>query len=138
MTYRQFRRCDRGLDPWPPGHEEAIFEVFDPLTSAHSPNTLADVNPAPSSNALRSQAQISDETKAHKFVQALIRRGLTYADVADYLEQKLGRKFPRSTVQSWAKPKNDPSRRGIPTDAAMVLRDWLKVPLSAWQRVIPA
>jgi len=107
------------------------------LTPEHRHNTIDTVNPAISSNALRSQARMADEVKKHRLVAALEKKGLTFADVADHLEKKLGRKFPRSTVQSWPKPKGDQYGRGIPADAANELRAWLGVPLSAWARVIP-
>ena len=107
------------------------------LTPEHRHNTLDTVHPAISSNALRSQARMADDVKEHRLVAAMAKKGLTYIDIAEHLEKKLGRKFPRSTVQSWAKGKDDPSRRGIPADAANELRAWLGVPLSAWARVIP-
>jgi hypothetical protein len=107
------------------------------LTPQHRHNTVDDVNTAISSNALRSQARMADDVKKHRLVVAMEKKGLTFAEVAEALEKKLGRKFPRSTVQSWPKPKGDVSARGIPRDAADHLRGWLGVPLSAWSRVIP-
>jgi len=107
------------------------------LTPEHRHNTIPDVNPAISSNALRSQARMADDVKKHRLVVAMEKKGLTFADVSEELEKRLGRKFPRSTVQSWPKPKGDVSARGIPQDAAEHLRSWLGVPLSAWSRVIP-
>ncbi len=107
------------------------------LTPEHRHNTLDPVNPAISSNALRSQARMDDDVKAHRLVAAMAKKGITFGDVAEHLEKKLGRKFPRSTVQSWPKPKGDEYGRGIPEDAANELKAWLGVPLSAWARVIP-
>lgn len=108
------------------------------LTSEHERNTVEDVNTALSSNALRSQAQIADDAKKHRFVAILAKKGLTFADAAAALEARLKRKFPRSTVQSWPKPPKDPSYRAIPQDAADALKALYGVPLSAWARIIPA
>lgn len=108
------------------------------LTSSHRPSTVGDVSTSLSSNALRSQAQISDDAKKHRLVMVMTKRGLSFADIADALEEKLKpRKFPRSTVQSWVKPKSDASYRAIPQDAADALKALYGVPLSAWARVIP-
>lgn len=126
----------------PPGWEESFAAAFAPLpdglTSEHRHNTVPDVTPAPSSNALRSQARISDDSKKHRLVAVLAKKGITFAEVADALEQRLKpRKFPRSTVQSWVKPKGDASYRAIPQDAAEALKALYGVPLSAWPRIIP-
>jgi hypothetical protein len=108
------------------------------LTPEHRHNTLDPVNPAISSNALRSQARMADDVKKHRLVAALEKKGLTLADVADALEKRLKpRTFPRSTVQSWVKPKESASYRAIPQDAAEALKAMYGVPLSAWPRIIP-
>jgi hypothetical protein len=140
MPYRQFRRCDAGLEPWPPGWEDAFADAFAPLglTSSYTPNTISDVTPAHSSNALRSQKQLSAGTLKTKFAQVLTKKGVTFAEVVEALRAKLGRPVPRSTVQSWAKPKGDPSYRAIPQDAAEALKELYGVPLGAWPRIIPA
>ena len=108
------------------------------LTSEHRHNTLDDVSTTLSSNALRSQAQIVGDAKKHRLVLAMAKRGLSFADVADALGARLKpRSFPRSTVQSWVKPKGDVAYRAIPQDAAEALKAMYGVPLSAWPRVIP-
>lgn len=108
------------------------------LTSKHTPSTVGDVSTALSSNALRSQAQIAGASKEHRLVVAMAKRGLSFADIAEALEAKLKpRSFPRSTVQSWVKPKSDASYRAIPQDAAEALKALYSVPLSAWPRIIP-
>lgn len=121
----------------PAGWAAAWSEAFEPLTSSYTPNTIPEVTPAPSSNALRSQKQFSEETLKTKFAQVLTKKGVTFAEVVEALEGKLGRTVPRSTVQSWAKPKGDPSYRAIPQDAADALKALYGVPLSAWPRIIP-
>ncbi len=108
------------------------------LTTPHIPSTVDDVTPAPSSNALRSQKLFSSGAAKSKFVQIITKKGVTFAEVADALETRLKRKVPRSTVQSWAKPKDDPSYRAIPQDAAEALKSLYGVPMNAWARVIPA
>lgn len=127
--------------PAPPGWAAMWSEAFAPLvslTSQHIPSTVGDVNTNPSSNALRSQAQMADEVKEHRLVAAITKRGLTFADVAEALEARLkGRRFPRSTVQSWVKPEGNTSYRAIPQDAADALKALYAVPLSAWPRIIP-
>lgn len=108
------------------------------LTSEHIPSTVDDVSTTLSSNALRSQSQIADAAKKHRLVVAMKARSLSFADVAEALEAKLKpRSFPRSTVQSWVKPKSDASYRAIPQDAADALKALYGVPLSAWPRIIP-
>jgi hypothetical protein len=122
----------------PPDLLEALRDAFAPLTSSHVPSTLDDMpSTEVSSNALRSQAQLTDEVRGHRFVKAMIKRGLTFAEVADALGAELGRKIPRSSLLSWVKPKGDVAARGIPEDAAEALRSLYGVPVTAWRRVIP-
>jgi hypothetical protein len=109
-----------------------------PLTTSHEPNTVDGVNTAPSSNALRSQKQIADGARNHRLVVAMEKKGLSFADVADALGEKLGRPVPRSTVQSWVKPKSDVAYRAIPEPAADALKSLYGVPLNAWPRRIPS
>lgn len=130
-----------GRKPWPLPIRAALVDVFapllPPLTSEHEPNTLDDVQPAISSNALRSLGNLADDVRNHKFIKAITKRGVTLAEVADVLTKRLKRKVPRSTVQSWPKPKTDPSYRAIPQDAADALKELYGVPESAWPRIIP-
>ena len=123
--------------PAPPGWARAWADAFAPLTSEHIHNTIDTVTPAPSSNALRSRAQFSDETRQTKFAQIIAKKGKTFADVAEALTAALGRRVPRSTVQSWAKPKGDIAYRACPQDAAEALKDLYGVPLNAHPRIIP-
>jgi hypothetical protein len=122
-----------------PNLDASFAEAFAPLTSKQDDDTLNTVNASSvSSNALRSRARFANEVREHRFVRAISKRGLTYADVAVDLTEKLGRKVPRSTVQSWAKPEGDPSYRAIQQDAADALKELYGVPLNAWRRIVPA
>lgn len=121
---------------------EAFFPRVRPddflLPSGTENDTVNTVNASPSSNALRSRARISDESRKHKFVRIIARKGVTFAEVAVALSEKLGRKVPRSTVQAWPKKPGDPSYRAIPEDAAEALRELYGVPMNCWARVIAA
>jgi DNA invertase Pin-like site-specific DNA recombinase len=67
--------------------------------------------------------------KKHPFVAALIREGLTIAEVADEL------KANPSTVKAWYKKQGTVAHRPIPKAMAERIRDRFKVPLSAWDRI---
>lgn len=67
--------------------------------------------------------------RKHPFVVALLREGLTIAEVAAELKR------PASTVKSWYKAERDPGYRPIPRVAAKALQARLGVPLSAWSRI---
>jgi hypothetical protein len=134
--------------PPPPEVRAAIVDAFFPLvrpadflglTSEGEPSTLDTVNTsAVSSNALRSRARLSEASLKTKAVRVLARNGVTIAEVARSLTDRLGRKVPRSTVQAWLKPKEDPTYRAIPQDAADAFLELYGVPLASWPRIIPA
>lgn len=105
------------------------------LTIAPDDDTLNTMNASPTSDSLRSRARLSKEAREHAFVVALGKRNETVAEAAEWLTEKLARKVPRSTVQSWYKPANDPGYRPIPADAEKAIRERYKVPRSAWHRV---
>lgn len=65
----------------------------------------------------------------HPFVAAMLRGRLTIAEVGKMVKR------PPSTVKSWYQEPGTTSYRPIPMAAAKVLRDRLKVPLSAWPRI---
>jgi hypothetical protein len=68
--------------------------------------------------------------RKHPFVVALLREGLTIAEVASQLRR------PASTVKSWYKAADDDGYRPIPRAAADALaKKPLAVPLSAWARI---
>jgi hypothetical protein len=121
--------------------DRALREGFFPLgglTSPHIPSTLPEMpSIVLSSNRLRSKARITEAVRAHRFVQTMEKRGLTFSEVALELARKLRRKVPLSSLLSWVKPADDDNARGIPGDAAEALRELYGVPLTAWRRVIP-
>lgn len=112
-------------------------DFAEPLTTVHEPNTVDGMPPALSSNALRSQAALSDATREHKFVRALQKRGETLAEAAETVSRLAGKKFSRSALAGWIKPKGDVAARGIPLIAAEAIRKEYGVPHTAWARVIP-
>lgn len=105
------------------------------LTIAHKADTIDSQMEAESAGARRSLAQIDPRHEGHKFVAMLKRRKISVGDVALFLERKLKRTVPRSTVTAWYKDPGDPYYRVIPEDAAMALKDEYAVPISAWPSV---
>jgi hypothetical protein len=74
MPYRQFRRCDAGLEPWPPGFADAFADAFEPLTFV------------PKRTKVRDDMQLSRDRKTiigrpiendHACAQWLKKQGLT-------------------------------------------------------------
>lgn len=142
----QFRAWTRGAEKPPEWFEAAVRELVESLvvrgelsqlTSLHKPNTLTDMPQELSSNALRSRAALTQETRSHLAVQALIRKGATIAEARIAVNTHTGKKYAYSTVVSWLKPKGDPAARGIPEVAAEAFRELYGVPMKAWSRVIP-
>lgn len=108
----------------------------DGLSTKDESNTLGTMNASPSSNALRSSAQL-DANEDHLFVLMLKKKKITVATVADFLTEKLKRPVPRNTVQSWYKKPGDPGYRRIPEDAEEAIRGEYGVPRKAWAHVRP-
>jgi hypothetical protein len=105
------------------------------LTSQHTDNTIGDVDA--STAVLRSRgvrrAKGAPRTKA---VEAIDAAGLTFAEIKNALEKRLGRSIHVNSVQAWAKKRTDPAYRRIPDDAATEL-ETMGVPRSVWPSIIP-
>jgi hypothetical protein len=126
LTFAQFEAYAKGREPWPPGMLEAIVETFEPLGSTKSEdNDTLDTTMQTDLSSPRRGRPL--QRRKHPFVAALLREGLTIAEVATDL------KANPSTVKAWYKdPKKDPAYRPIPRHHAERLRERLGVPLSAW------
>ena len=109
------------------------------LTIADESGTFQTQMHVESAGAGRSRGQMSKAAREHPFGKMLERRKITVAVVAEFLttnHPKPGKKVPRSSVQAWYKPTNDPSYRPIKRWAADALKAEYGVPLNAWPRVV--
>lgn len=104
------------------------------LTSEHGADTVNTMD-AISTDALRSRSALSEDALKHAFVRAFTDKGEKIADIAKWLEEKLKRRVPRSTVQSWYKDPSDPAYRPIPEDAEELIRARYRIPRSSWHRI---
>lgn len=118
----------------PPDLRDAIVEAFYPavrpedflLPSSPENDTLDTMNATAIAPPRRGRPL---ENRDHPFVAALLREGLTVAEVAEELKRR------PSTVKAWYKASSDPGFRPIPRDVAKVISKRFKVPLSAWARI---
>jgi DNA-binding NarL/FixJ family response regulator len=122
---------DRRAAP-PPELRDAIVAAFFPrvppdsfLTASANIDTL-DTDMQATTEPRRGRPLTQ---RKHPFVRALIREGLTIAEVADELKAK------QSTVKAWYKKVGTVAHRPIPKAMAERIRDRFKVPLSAWDRI---
>jgi hypothetical protein len=106
-----------------------------PLTIAPDSDTVQARMHVESAGAKRAAGQFTEAQLKHAFVAMLVRRGLDVGVVARKLEERLKRRVPRSTVQSWYKDPEDPNFRAPREDAVEVLKSEYGVPRSAWARV---
>jgi hypothetical protein len=88
-----------------------------------------------SAGARRSAGQFTAKQAKHGFVAMVIKKRLSVADVAEFLTVALKRTVPRSSVQAWYKPADDPAFRAPPEDAVTALKEKYAVPYSAWARI---
>jgi hypothetical protein len=116
-------------------HARLLREAKAGLTIAADAGTIETQMHVESAGAKRSAGQFTAEQLKHPFVAMLVKKKVSVADVAKFLEAELKREVPRSTVQAWYKAEKDASYRAIPEDAARAIRDKYHVPLSAWARV---
>lgn len=117
----------------PPELRDAIVATFFPLVPpdsflpSHADNDTLDTLDATELTAARRGRPLHQ--RKHPFVVALLRDGLTIAEIAKDLKRA------PSTVKSWYKAADDIGFRPIPRAAAKELLTRLAVPLSAWSRI---
>jgi hypothetical protein len=76
-----------------------------------------------------SRSRLEPGNRKHPFVRALVEKRLTVTEFAATLG------YSRSTVQSWYDARGG-NGRPIPRSAAEAIRKQLRVPLSAWSRIV--
>ena len=118
----------------PPAVRAAIVDAFFPrvrpedflLPSSRENDTLDTLDATEIATARRGRPH---GQRKHPFVAALLRDGLTIAEIARDLKRS------PSTVKSWYKADGDIGQRPIPRAVALTIEKRLDVPLSAWARI---